>query len=330
MSHYPAIRMRRLRSSDAIRRLVAESALTASDLVYPLFVHTESAPAPVPSMPGVQRHTLDSLYAQAEQAVQLGIPMVAIFPVIPPAQKDAIASEALNADGLIPQAVAGVKQRFPELLVMTDIALDPYTSHGHDGQMADDGRILNDETIDILTQQALMHAAAGADVLAPSDMMDGRIGAIRHALESARCHDTKILAYAAKYASAFYGPFRDAVGSAAQLAGGDKKTYQMNPANAREAMREIALDINEGADMVMVKPGLPYLDIITQAAAEFDTPVLAYQVSGEYAMLHAAAQNGWLNIEQCQLETLLAFKRAGACAILTYFAPTTAQLLCAV
>lgn len=326
MARYPATRLRRLRTDTATRRLVAETALTPADFVYPLFVHSERAPAPVAAMPGVMRHTLDSLYAEAERAMQLGILMVAVFPVTPAAQKDTRGSEALNPQGLVLQAVAGLKSRFPGLLVMTDIALDPYTNHGHDGVLADDGRILNDETIAILTRQAILHAQAGADVVAPSDMMDGRVGALRTALEAKQFYDTKILAYAAKYASAFYGPFRDAVGSQAQLQG-DKKTYQMDCANRQEALREIAMDIDEGADMVMVKPGMPYLDIIAAAAAQFRTPVFAYQVSGEYAMLHAAAANGQLPLQACMLESLFAFKRAGARGVLTYFAATAAALL---
>ena len=327
MSRYPLLRSRRLRDSAAVRRLTTEHTVTPADLIYPLFVHDEAHSTAVASMPEVSRLCFDDLWLAAEDALALGVPMVAVFPVVNPARKDARAGEAENPNGIVPRAVAGLKARFPELCVMTDVALDPFTSHGHDGVLGDNGEILNDETVEILQRQALVQAAAGADVLAPSDMMDGRVGVIRGALEKNGFKNTKILSYAAKYASAFYGPFRDAVGSAAALGGADKRTYQMNPANSREAMREIALDVEEGADMVMVKPGMPYLDVLQAAAQRFDLPVLAYQVSGEYAMLHAAAANGWLDLDAVAMESLLAFKRAGACAVLTYFAPRAARWL---
>lgn len=325
MSHYPQLRLRRLRRHDYIRRLTAEATLTVDDLIWPLFVHEGKDSVPVPAMPKVRRLSLEDLWRSGEQALTLGIPMVAVFPVVPPGKKDTQATEAENPNGLIPQAIAGLKKRFPELGVMTDVALDPYTRHGQDGVTDDSGVILNDTTVEILVRQALLQASAGADVLAPSDMMDGRVGAIRNALEGAAYHDVAILAYAAKYASAFYAPFRDAVGSSAALGNADKRTYQMNPANRREAMREIALDVEEGADMVMVKPGLPYLDIVREAADRFPLPVAVYQVSGEYAMLHAAAANASLPLQDCAGECLLAFKRAGAAAILTYFAPMAAR-----
>lgn len=327
MSRYPLTRLRRLRDGDFIRRLTAENTLQPADLILPLFVHEEAQSAEVPSMPGVQRLSLDDLYRSGERALRLGIPMVAIFPVVPAEKKDAAGSEAENADGLTPRAVRGLKERLPELGVMTDIALDPYTAHGQDGVINAQGEVLNDETVEILVRQALLHAQAGADVLAPSDMMDGRIGAIRHALEAADSKHTRLLAYAAKYASAFYGPFRDAVGSAAPLGKGDKRGYQMHPANRREALREISMDIDEGADMVMVKPGMNYLDIVRDAAQHFNVPIFAYQVSGEYAMLHAAAANGWLDLQAVMMESLLAFKRAGASGVLTYFALSAAETL---
>ena len=327
MSAYPRTRLRRLRDTETIRRLTAEHRLHPADLILPLFVHDLPQNAEIASMPGISRLSLDNCLHTGEQAVALGIPMVAIFPVIPPEQKDARASEAENPDGLVPRVIAALKKALPELIVMTDVALDPYTSHGQDGVIDERGYVLNDETLAILTRQALVQAQAGADVIAPSDMMDGRVGVIRAALEDAGCHNSKILAYAAKYASAFYGPFRDAVGSAAQLGKGDKRGYQMNPANRREAMREIALDIEEGADLVMVKPGMPYLDIVREAASRFDVPVCAYQVSGEYAMLNAAAANGWLDLSAAMMESLLAFKRAGAAAVLSYFALSAAQVL---
>ena len=327
MSRYPATRMRRLRDSHFIRQLTSENTLSASDLILPLFVHEDPHSIDVPSMPGVQRLSIDDCYRHAEQALTLGIPMIAVFPVVPADKKDANASEAENPDGIVPKVVAGLKQRLPELGIMTDVALDPYTSHGQDGITDEHGYVINDATIDILTRQALLQAASGSDVIAPSDMMDGRIGVIRQALEAANYPNTKLLAYAAKYASAFYGPFRDAVGSASKLGNSDKRSYQMNPANRREALREIALDIEEGADMVMVKPGMPYLDIVREASTNFAVPVFAYQVSGEYAMLHAAANNGWLDLNATALESLLAFKRAGAAGVLSYFSLTAAALL---
>lgn len=329
MSRFPLLRMRRLRDGDFIRRLTAESRLTVDDLIWPLFVHDAPSSEAVPSMPGVFRLSLDDLWRAGERAQTLGIPLVAVFPVIAPEKKNAGGTEAENPDGLAARAVAGLKQRFPTLGVMADIALDPYTVHGHDGLVGADGAILNDETVAVLQRQALAQAAAGADVLAPSDMMDGRIGAIRQALEEGGGQHVKILAYAAKYASSFYGPFRAAVGAAALRGETDKRTYQMNPANIREAMREIELDIAEGADMVMIKPGMPYLDVVAAAAARFDLPVLAYQVSGEYAMLRAAADNGWLDGDACMMESLLAFKRAGASAVLSYFAADVAARLAA-
>lgn len=327
MSRYPATRMRRLRDSHFIRQLTSENTLSASDLILPLFVHEDPHSIDVPSMPGVQRLSIDDCYRHAEQALEHDIPMIAVFPVVPADKKDANASEAENPDGIVPKVVAGLKQRLPELGIMTDVALDPYTSHGQDGITDEHGYVINDATINILTRQALLQAASGSDVIAPSDMMDGRIGVIRQALEAANYPNTKLLAYAAKYASAFYGPFRDAVGSASKLGNSDKRSYQMNPANRREALREIALDIEEGADMVMVKPGMPYLDIVREASTNFAVPVFVYQVSGEYAMLHAAANNGWLDLNATALESLLAFKRAGAAGVLSYFSLTAAALL---
>ena len=313
------------------RRLMQEHVLTTNDLIYPVFVlegagRTEA----VASMPGVERVTLDRLLPVAERAVKLGIPAMALFPVIGTDKKSLTADEAWNPEGLVPTVVSRLKQEFPELGVLTDVALDPYTSHGQDGFIdPDDSRayVLNDETIVALVKQALCHAQAGADVVAPSDMMDGRIGAIRQALDAQQFIHTRILAYSAKYASSFYGPFRDAVGSAANLGKGNKYTYQMDPANTNEALREVALDLQEGADMVMVKPGMPYLDIVRRVKDEFGVPTYAYQVSGEYAMLKAAAANGWLNHDACMLEALLSFKRAGADGILTYFALEAAALL---
>jgi porphobilinogen synthase len=320
--------MRRMRRDDFSRRLMRESAVTVDDFIYPVFVLDGAGRVePVASMPGVQRQSLDVLLKTAERAVELGIPALALFPVIDPALKSLGAEEAYNEHGLAPRTVAALKREFPELGVITDVALDPYTSHGQDGLIDDSGYVLNDETLAVLTRQALCHAAAGADVVAPSDMMDGRIGRIRAALEDAGQIHTRILAYSAKYASSFYGPFRDAVGSAANLGKGNKYTYQMDPANTDEALREVALDLEEGADMVMVKPGMPYLDIVRRVKDEFGVPTYAYQVSGEYAMLKAAAQNGWLNEEACVLESLLAFKRAGADGILTYFALDAAEYL---
>jgi porphobilinogen synthase len=320
--------MRRMRRDDFSRRLMRESVLTANDFIYPVFVlDGEGRVERVSSMPGVERQSLDGLLKTAERAVKLGIPALALFPVIDSSLKSLGAEEAYNADGLVPRVVRALKREFPELGVITDVALDPYTSHGQDGLIDDTGYVLNDETLDVLARQALCHAEAGADVVAPSDMMDGRIGRIRSELEAAGQIYTRILAYSAKYASSFYGPFRDAVGSAGNLGKGNKYTYQMDPANSDEALREVALDLEEGADMVMVKPGMPYLDIVRRVKDEFKVPTYAYQVSGEYAMLKAAAQNGWLDEKACVLESLLAFKRAGADGILTYFALDAAEYL---
>ena len=324
---FPATRLRRMRRDDFSRRLMRENVLTTNDLIYPVFVlEGEGREEEVVSMPGVKRQSLDKLLDTAAEAVALGIPMLSIFPVIETG-KDNSGEEAYNPDGLVPTVVRALKARFPQLGIMTDLALDPYTIHGQDGLLDDSGYVLNDETTEILVQQALCHAAAGADVLGPSDMMDGRIGAIRSALEEDGFIHTKILAYSAKYASAFYGPFRDAVGSAANLGQADKYTYQMDPANSDEALREVEIDIAEGADMVMVKPGLPYLDVVRRVKDTFAMPTFAYQVSGEYAMLKAAFQNGWLNEEKCMMESLLAFKRAGADGILTYFALDAARVI---
>jgi porphobilinogen synthase len=325
---FPAGRPRRLRRDDFTRRLVRENRLSTDDFIYPVFMlQGQGRREAVPSMPGVERLSLDLLLPVAEECLALGIPALALFPVIDASLKDAQGSEAANPEGLIPAAVRGLKARFPELGVMTDVALDPYTSHGQDGLLDESGYILNDPTVAQLVKQALAHAAAGADIVAPSDMMDGRIGAVRQALEAAGHVHTRIMAYSAKYASAFYGPFRDAVGSAASLGKSNKKVYQMDPANSNEALREVALDIAEGADMVMVKPGLPYLDVLRRVKDEFAMPTFAYQVSGEYAMLKAAAQNGWLAHDAAMLESLLAFKRAGADGVLTYFAREAARLL---
>ena len=318
---YPLGRPRRLRRDSFTRNLVRENTLSAHDLIYPVFV-TEGSQRrePVASMPGVARLSLDLLLPVAEQCVELGIPVLALFPVIDNALKTYDGKEALNPDGLVPRVVRELKQRFPQLGVMTDVALDPYTSHGQDGLPDESGYIMNEETIAVLIGQALTQAEAGVDIVAPSDMMDGRIGAIRAALESRKLIHTRIMAYSAKYASAFYGPFRDAVGSSNNLGKADKKVYQMDPGNSDEALREVALDIAEGADMVMVKPGMPYLDVVRRVKDEFGVPTFAYQVSGEYAMLKAAAQNGWLEHDAVMLESLLAFKRAGADGVLTYFA----------
>jgi porphobilinogen synthase len=325
---FPANRPRRLRRDDFTRRLVREHALTANDLIYPVFVlEGQNRREAVGSMPGVERLSLDLLLPVAEQCVTLGIPVMALFPVISSHLKTPDGVEATNPDGLVPQVVRELKKRFPELGVMTDVALDPFTSHGQDGLLDDTGYILNDETTDMLVKQALAQADAGVDIVAPSDMMDGRIGAIRQALEARGHIHTRIMAYSAKYASAFYGPFRDAVGSAANLGKSDKKSYQMDPGNTDEALREVALDIAEGADMVMVKPGMPYLDIVRRVKDEFKVPTFAYQVSGEYAMLKAAAQNGWLDHDAVMMESLLAFKRAGADGVLTYFAIDAAKKL---
>ncbi|APC69744.1 porphobilinogen synthase [Ralstonia pseudosolanacearum] len=328
IASFPDHRPRRMRRDDFSRRMMRESRLTADDLIYPVFIlEGTNVRQAVPSMPGVERVSVDVLLGVAEQCVQLGIPVLALFPVIEPSLKTPDGIEATNADGLIPRAVKALKARFPELGILTDVALDPYTSHGQDGVLDDAGYVLNEETVEILTRQALVQAEAGVDIVAPSDMMDGRIGAIRLALENDDHIYTRIMAYAAKYASAFYGPFRDAVGSAANLGKGNKMTYQMDPANSDEALREVALDIAEGADMVMVKPGMPYLDIVRRVKDAFRFPTYVYQVSGEYAMLKAAAQNGWLDHDKVVLESLLAFKRAGANGILTYFALDAARLL---
>ena len=325
---YPASRPRRLRRDAFSRAMVRENQLSSADLLYPVFVLDGSQRSEdVISMPGVQRLSIDRLLPQAEQCLELGVPVMALFPVIDPALKTPDGSEALNPEGLVPRAVRELKRRFPELGLLTDVALDPYTSHGQDGLIDASGTILNDKTVAVLTRQALVQASAGVDIVAPSDMMDGRIGAIRQALEANGMVHTRIMAYSAKYASAFYGPFRDAVGSAGTLGKSDKKTYQMDPANSDEALREVALDIAEGADMVMVKPGLPYLDILRRVKDEFRMPTFAYQVSGEYAMLKAAAANGWLDHDAVMLETLLAFKRAGADGVLSYFALDAARLL---
>ncbi|UCV02964.1 porphobilinogen synthase [Dechloromonas denitrificans] len=325
---FPATRMRRMRRDDFSRRLMRESALTVDDFIYPVFVlEGEGRIEKVASMPGVERQSLDVLLKTAERAVKLGIPALALFPVIDPAQKSLGAEEAFNDAGLVPRVIKALKREFPELGVITDGALDPYTIHGQDGLIDETGYVLNDETVEVLVKQALCHAAAGVDVVAPSDMMDGRIGRIRGGLDAAGFIHTRILAYSAKYASAFYGPFRDAVGSAANLGKSNKYSYQMDPGNSDEALKEVALDLEEGADMVMVKPGMPYLDIIRRVKDEFKVPTYVYQVSGEYAMLKAAFLNGWLNEEACVLESLLAFKRAGADGILTYFALDAAEYL---
>ncbi len=325
---YPQLRMRRMRRDVFSRDLMRENRLSVSDLIYPVFVlEGKNKEEAVASMPGVKRQTLDKLLLQAGECVKLGIPMLALFPVIDASLKTEDAREALNPDGLVPRVVAELKKHFPGLGVMTDIALDPYTSHGQDGLIDANGYVMNDETVAVLAQQAQVHALAGADVVAPSDMMDGRIAAVRAALDLKGCIHTRIMAYAAKYASSFYGPFRDAVGSSANLGKGNKNTYQMDPANSDEALWEVGLDLEEGADMVMVKPGMPYLDIVRRIKDEFKAPTFVYQVSGEYAMLKAAAQNGWLNEEECVLESLLAFKRAGADGILTYFAMDAARWL---
>ncbi len=328
LGQYPRIRMRRMRRDKFSRDLMREYALTSADFIYPVFVlEGNNRSEPVKSMPGVQRKTLDKVLADAEQCLQLGIPAMALFPVIDEKLKSLYASEAYNPDGLVPLVVAALKQRFPELGIITDVALDPYTSHGQDGLIDANGYVLNDETVAVLAQQAQIHAQAGADVVAPSDMMDGRIAAVRAALDRKGCIHTRILAYSAKYASSFYGPFRDAVGSSASLGKGNKYTYQMDPANSDEALWEVGLDLQEGADMVMIKPGMPYLDIVRRVKDEFKAPTFVYQVSGEYAMLKAAAQNGWLDEQACVLESLLAFKRAGADGILTYFALDAARWL---
>ena len=323
-----ATRQRRMRASEFSRRLMRETSLTVDDLIYPVFViDGQNQRQSIDSMPGVERLSIDLLLKEAKEIYELGIPALALFPVTLAAAKTEQAEEAWNTQGLAQRAVRALKQALPELGVVTDVALDPFTIHGQDGLLDDDGYVLNDETVDVLVKQALSHAEAGADIVAPSDMMDGRIGAIRDALEVAGYTNTKILAYSAKYASSFYGPFRDAVGSAAQLGTGNKNSYQMDCANTDEALVEVGLDIEEGADMVMVKPGMPYLDIIRRVSDEFQIPVFAYQVSGEYAMLKAASQNGWLDEKKAVLEALLAFKRAGADGVLTYFAKQVAYWL---
>ena len=325
---FPASRPRRLRRDAFTRAMVCEHRLHPSDLILPVFVlDGANRCEDVASMPGVQRLSVDRLMAQAEACLNLGVPVMALFPVIDPSLKTPDGREATRPEGLVPGAVRALKSRFPELGVLTDVALDPFTSHGQDGLLDDTGYILNDETVEVLVRQALTQAEAGVDIVAPSDMMDGRIGAIRQALEAAGLIHTRIMAYSAKYASAFYGPFRDAVGSAGNLGKSNKKVYQMDPGNSDEALREVALDIAEGADMVMVKPGMPYLDIVRRVKDEFRVPTFAYQVSGEYAMLKAAAQNGWLDHDLVMMESLLAFKRAGADGVLTYFARDAARRL---
>ena len=324
-SSFPLRRPRRIRKHEFSRRLVRENRLSVDDLIYPMFVlDGENRKESISSMPGIERLSLDLLLKEAEELVRLGIPAIALFPVIPAEQKSLLAEEAYNDDGLVPRVVRALKEHFPELGVITDVALDPYTTHGQDGIIDDEGYVLNDLTTDILVRQALCHAQAGADVVAPSDMMDGRIKAIRAALEQRNLINTQIMAYSAKYASNYYGPFRDAVGSSANLGKSNKNTYQMDPANSNEAIQEVGLDIQEGADMVMVKPGLPYLDIIYRVKQQFAVPTFAYQVSGEYAMHMAAIQNGWLKERECIMESLLCFKRAGADGVLTYFAKRVA------
>lgn len=325
---FPAIRMRRMRKDAFSRAMMRENVITAADLIYPVFIlDGQNRREAVPSMPGVERLSVDLLLPVAEECVALGIPVMALFPVIDGSLKTPDGIEAANPDGLVPRAVRALKERCPELGILTDVALDPYTSHGQDGVLDDDGYVLNDVTTTLLVKQAVAQAAAGVDIVAPSDMMDGRIGAIRAALEANGHIHTRIMAYSAKYASAFYGPFRDAVGSAANLGKGSKATYQMDPANSDEALREVALDIAEGADMVMVKPGMPYLDIVRRVKDEFRMPTFAYQVSGEYAMIKAAAQNGWVDHDKIMMESMLAFKRAGADGVLTYFARDIARQL---
>ena len=324
---FPAARPRRLRRDPFTRALVRESRLDASDLILPVFVHEGSDPHPIDSMPGVSRLPIEHLLRTAEEAVALGIPVIALFPAIEPHLKTADGAEAFNPDGLIPRAVRALKSRFPQLGVLTDVALDPYTSHGQDGLPDETGYLINDATVELLVRQALTQAEAGTDMVGPSDMMDGRIGAIRQALEAAGHIHTRIMAYSVKYASGFYGPFRDAVGSKSALGKADKNTYYVDPGNSDEALREVAMDLAEGADMVMVKPGMPYLDVVRRVKDEFRVPTFAYQVSGEYAMLKAAAANGWLAHDVVMMESLLAFKRAGADGILSYFALEAARLL---
>ncbi|MFK7778892.1 MAG: porphobilinogen synthase [Gimesia sp.] len=324
---FPQVRMRRNRRTDWSRRLVSENQLSVNDLIWPVFIQEgTNKKTDIPSMPGVQRLTIDHLLEAAREAAELKIPVLALFPVTDPAKKTDGGEEAYHSENLVCRAVRALKAEKLNLGILCDVALDPYTSHGQDGLVKDD-YVVNDETIEVLCRQAVTQADAGCDIIAPSDMMDGRIGAIREALDEAGFQHVQIMAYAAKYASAFYGPFRDAVGSGTNLGTGDKRTYQMDPANSEEAMREVGLDISEGADMVMVKPGMPYLDIVRRVKSEFEIPTFAYQVSGEYAMISAASQNGWLDRERCVLESLLCFKRAGADGILTYFAKEVAQLL---
>lgn len=324
-SQFPERRMRRMRKHDFSRRLMAENKLTVDDLIYPVFViEGENHREPVDSMPGVERLTIDQLLIEAGELVKYGVPMIALFPVVPQQKKSLMAEEAYNPDGLAQRAVRALKQAYPELGVMTDVALDPFTTHGQDGIIDETGYVLNDITTEVLVKQAVSHAQAGADVIAPSDMMDGRIGAIRRALEEQGLINTLIMAYSAKYASCFYGPFRDAVGSSSNLKGGNKFTYQLDPANSDEGLQEVGLDLQEGADMVMVKPGMPYLDMVWRVKQHFGVPTFAYQVSGEYAMQMAAIQNGWLKEKESILEGLLCFKRAGADGILTYFAKQVA------
>ncbi len=329
MSHgYPAIRPRRMRRDEFSRRLIREHQLTCDDLIWPVFVlEDENRREPVPSMPGVERLGIQALLREAERAAELGIPAIALFPVTPPERKSELAEEAYNPDGLAQRAVRALKAALPELGVITDVALDPFTSHGQDGLLDESGYVTNDATVEVLVKQALSHAEAGADIVAPSDMMDGRVGAIRAALEQAGHVNTRILAYSAKYASSFYGPFRDAVGSAGNLGGGNKYSYQMDPANGNEALREVALDVDEGADMVMIKPGMPYLDIVWRVKERFGMPTFVYHVSGEYAMLKAAGQQGWIDERACVLEALLGMKRAGADGVLTYYAVEVAGWL---
>jgi porphobilinogen synthase len=328
VSSYPYRRPRRMRRDDFSRRLMRENQLTTNDLIYPVFaIEGKKQIEAVPSMPGVERKSIDLLVEEAKTCFELGIPTMAIFPVTPLEVKSEDAAEAYNPDGLAQRTVRAIKQAVPELGIITDVALDPFTSHGQDGLLDENGYVMNDETVDVLVRQALSHAQAGADIVAPSDMMDGRIGAIREELEEQGHTNTRILAYSAKYASSFYGPFRDAVGSAGNLAGGNKYSYQMDPANSNEALHEVAMDIDEGADMVMIKPGMPYLDIVRIIKDEFKFPTYVYHVSGEYAMLKAAGQNGWIDEKACVLEALLSMKRAGADGILTYYAKTVAQWL---
>ena len=327
-SSFPSTRSRRLRADEFSRRLVRESSLSVDDLILPVFIIEGSNQArEVASMPGVQRLSIDLLLEKAQRLQQLGVPAMALFPVTPAEVKSELAEEAFNPDGLAQRAVRALKQAAPEMGVITDVALDPFTSHGQDGLLDESGYVINDETVEVLVKQALSHAEAGADIVAPSDMMDGRVGAIRQALEAANYHNTRILAYSAKYASSYYGPFRDAVGSAEHLAGGSKVSYQLDPANSDEALPEVALDLAEGADMVMVKPGMPYLDIVHRVKKKFGVPTFVYQVSGEYAMIKAATQNGWLDERAVVLEAMLSFKRAGADAVLTYYAEQIAQWL---